>query len=469
MSEANHHHWDQRIFDLVSEYEASAAKGATVFLDERSFLQIIEYYELEDMWHEALTVAKQALEHYRYSTDFYLRYAQLLLQSGRKEESLRVLNRALSLMPSDFDLLLFRAEILVHLQLFDEALAELAPFKLSANGEDLSEILLVESLVYEKREAYEHMFYALKAALEANPNNQEALERLWLCTDLCRKHQESIPLYHWIIDQHPYSSRAWHNLGHAQAYLGNNEEALEAYEYAFIIDENAEDAYYDFADLCFETRHYEQALDTYMEISERFAADVDLIIRLGECYHQLGHHETARRYLEQAARLDTHNDEIFYWIGECYAAQEKWSKACEFFAKAIRMQVDQENYHSALAEAAFELGNYQLAEIAYRQALDLNPDNSQLWLSLAWFLQEMLRPEEALEVLEEGNATLIEQELTYSFIASLFGAGRRQEAIQRLSEALIDDHSGYQWLYEWMPELRHDSQVIALISLYRPE
>ncbi len=461
--------WESRVFALVAEYEASTQQGLAVFLDERSYQEIIDFYEAEEQFERALTVTHQALGHYRFSTDFYLRQAQLLLLTNRKEEALQTLDRAHTFAPGDFELSLLRAEVLAHLMRFEESLAVLAPFKLEASQEDLSEIYLVEALVYEKREDYNYMFAALKAALEAEPRNQQALARIWLCTEYCRKHVESVTLHQWVIDQDPYSFRAWHNLGHAKAYLGDYEDAIEAYEFAFLINEDFEEAYYDFAELCFEARRFEQALEAYQDISERFGTDTDLLVRRGECFHHLGHHETARRCLEEAARIDPHNDEIFFRIGECYSAQEKWSKACEFFAKAIRMQPELEDYHSALAEASFELGDFTTAERAYREALELGPDNSRLWLDLAWFLLEMMRPDEAMNVLEEANSSLVEGELTYSYIACLFAAGRRQEALQRLSEALLSNYSGRSWLFEWVPELRLDSEILALITIYRPD
>ncbi|MCB0638336.1 MAG: tetratricopeptide repeat protein [Lewinella sp.] len=469
MSEEKENNQDKRIFDLVQEYEHSAAQGLSVFLGEGAYLELITYYEAEEQYERALMVVETALEQYRYSTDFYLRKGQLLLRTNRSQEALEVLELAATVSPGDLEISLLRAEVLAYLQRFDEALGELAPFKLDANPDDLSDIFLVESLVYEQREDYERMFYALKAALKANPRNDEALERIWLCTSLCRKYEESLELYRWIIDEHPYSYLAWHNLGHGYAYLGQIDEAIEAYEYAFLIKDDFEDAYYDFADMCYEARRYEKALETYQEILERFVIDSELLVRIGECYHRLGQHETARKQLERAARLDPHNDEVFFLIGECYASQERWQKACEFYNKAIRMEPEREDYYSALAEAGFELDDYEMAENAYREALDLSPDNVQLWLDLAWFLLEMLRPAEALELMDEACSTLVDSELTYARIACFFAAGQAWEALDQLNLALTDDYNGHTWLFEWMSELRHNPKVVALLQLHRPE
>ena len=455
-----------RIAALVAAYEQ---EGLAVFLDQDAFLKLIDYYLKKKNKETALSIAKHASGHYPYSSDFYLHQAHIHVQKSNFSLALDVLEQALSFTPADFELLLLRAEVFIYLNRIEEALASLAPLKLEAQKKDLCDIYIVEALAYEFLDDFEHLFYALRAALYANPKSKAAFSKIGLGMDAARKHEEASVLFQWVINEHPYSSLAWYNLGHAQAYLGNNEEAIEAYEYAFLTNPHFESAYFHYADLCFDMHHFERALDIYQEISERFDSDSDLLLRIGSCYHHQSLHDTARKYLEKAARLDPHNDEVFYHLGECYAAQEKWSKAYEFFRKAIRMDSEREEYYLALSETAFELGHFETAEKAYQSALELAPDNVQIWLNFAWFLLEMMRQKEALDLLEEAHDLLIDTELHYGYTACLFATGRRQEGIQQLTSALNEDYMGYSWLFEWMPELRSDKEVNAIIALYAPD
>jgi tetratricopeptide (TPR) repeat protein len=458
--------WDTRIVDLVTAYETGES---TAFLDVEAYHDLIEYYQNEEQFEKALTVARLACEQYKFSTDFYVQQAQLLIYTNRHTQALEILELALTFAPGDFELNLLLAEAFIRTGKNQAGLARLAPYKLQASAEDLSEILLVESIAYERQGQYEHMFYALKAALEADLTNERALERVSLCTDFCRKHEEACGLYNKIIDEDPYNAYAWYYLGQALAYLRKSEDALEAYEYAFLADPDFEDAYLEFAELSFENHQPDKALETYNEMAERFGTDGDLLLRMGSCYHEMYQHETAIAYLEQAARIEPHNDEVIFKIGECYAAQEKWAVALSFFRKAIRMNGEDENYYQALAEAAFSVNDFDAAEKAYDVALDLAPDNSQLWLDLAWFYLEMLRPQDALRVLEEANETLYEAEIAYSYIACLLAGGQRQQALAKLAEVLLDYYPEHTYLFDWQPLLRNDAEVNAVISLYRPE
>ncbi|RMF03376.1 MAG: tetratricopeptide repeat protein, partial [Bacteroidetes bacterium] len=128
---------------------------------------------------------------------------------------------------------------------------------------------------------------------------------------------------------------------------------------------------------------------------------------------------------------------------------------------------ERQEYHSALAKAAFELHLFAEAEQAYRKALLLNPDNCETWLDLAWFLLERMRTDEALEVLAEANQALVEAELQYSYVAVLMLSGRRQQALQTLSEILAEAYAQHSYLFDWLPDLRRDKDVLSLLDLHR--
>lgn len=458
--------WDTRIFDLVAAFEADSIN---TFLDPESYHDLIDFYESEEQFEKALSVARLAGEHYRFSADFYGRQAQLLLKTNRTVDAKQLLETGLTFTPGDFELRLLLCETYIQSGHVNIGLGLLDDLRPQADKQGLSELLLTEALAYEKAADYERLFHTLSAAIRMDYSNERALERLFLCTDICRNHDAAIVLYQEIIDDNPYYSLAWFYLGHTYAYLRQPANALEAFEYAFLTEPNFEEAYLEFAELNYESGHIEKALDTYKEMLERFGTDSDVLFRMGSCLHHLGQHESARQQLEAAARIEPHNDEVIFRIGQCYAAQERWSPAIAFFNKAIRMRSDDESYHLALAEAAFEKEDFELAEKAYNDALDLAPDNSEIWLDLAWFFVEMLRPTDAMVLLSEARDLVQHPEIAYAFSACLFATGRRQEALVRLSDALEDNFEAYPHLFEWHPLLRMDAEVNALLHIHRKD
>ncbi len=458
----------QAIFELVSRFETMCQSGGVAFPDEESYYLLIDYFQEEYLVDRALEVVDYAIEQHPFSADFFIRKAQLLIDSQREEMAMAALDEAESLAPGDIVIPLLRAESLASLELFEDALLILEELKLNAEPEYLSNIYLTESSVFESMEEYERMFYSLKAALLENHDNKEALERMWICVELSKKFKESIELHEDILDLNPYSHLAWYNLGAAQSYYGNYEEAIEAYEYAFLINENFELAYKDCAEICFELKKYHKALRCYQEVLEHFEPDYYLFQRIGQCYQNLASFAIAKTFFEKAAQLDPFNDEVFFHLGECYFKEENWSKAISYFNHAIRIEDKREEYFSALAEAYFESGDFDKAGPLFREATEIAPEQAEYWIKYARFLVDMGMVEQALDVIDEGEEYTGDTSLMYYRCGCLFVLGKRKEAFILLGNALEDDFYQHNSLFDLMPVLEEDTDVQAIIATYQP-
>ncbi|NUN99492.1 MAG: tetratricopeptide repeat protein [Saprospiraceae bacterium] len=459
--------WDSQTgTELVKRYETLLQDNLPCFFEEKEFLRIVGFYETEEQWDRALEAVDHALNCYGYSTDLHLKKAQLLIEGHKEALALQVLEQAAIFDPSEPGITLMKAEALCYLYRYEEALELLENLKMGADAASLSDIYMIEALVYETQEEYERMFYALRAALLADFGNQDAVEKLGICMELSRKYKESIPLYEEVLDHNPYAYMAWYNLGHAHAYFSNYEEAIEAYEFAIAINDQYEFAFRDCADLCFELKQYVKALRYYLEIAELSEPDSDLMLHIGQCYQELGQNDMARDYYQRASQLDLFNDEAYYCTGQTFSIEENWKQALRFYKRAIQIDYHREEYHAAIAWTYHRLGQKEDADRHYREAIELAPEESNFWLEYAGALLETNRLDEALELLEEGSELTAETELLYCRIACLFAAGKRQEAIYWLGEALAEAFDKHKSLFEWAPALENDSQVMALIASY---
>ncbi|MCB0654423.1 MAG: tetratricopeptide repeat protein [Saprospiraceae bacterium] len=453
---------------LVIKYESSSKSGQTLFFDENSFLQLIEFYEREERLDKAIEVANQAIERYLFSVDFYLRKAELLIDAGKEKAALKTLDRAEAFAPGQLEITLLKAEALTYLDRGGEALEMLEDVKLLSNKNTFGEIYLMESLVHEFNHDYELMFQVLKSAIKLDPENDEALERLWLAVELSRKYKESISLHKEIINEHPYSYMAWYNLGHAYAYLGNYEEAIEAYEFSFVINENFEYAIRDCADLCFETNQFRKAIKYYMELLDDAEADSDLFQKIGESYQQLGNGAKAVEYFRQALKLDPLNDEVYYHMGECFALQGHWKEAARFYKKAVEIEDGREEYFGGLALAKAELGALEEAEDHFRKAVEIAPDETRFWMEYASFLVRFDRTEDALSLLTVAEITADSALLQFGQVACLFSLGRRKEASLLLWQVMEEGGEDYTVIFDMVPELEYDEEIQTILSSYLP-
>lgn len=458
---------NRSIPNLVSAYEMMKKEGKTAFLEEKSYIALAGFYEGEERLNEALDVIEQAIQQYQYSADLHIKKAQLLIDFQQEDLALSVLDLAAAFAPSEIEIQLLKAEALISLELFNEAIELLHDAKeVASNEKVMADIYFLEAQVYENQEQFERMFYALSAVLKEIPNHQEALERLWLCVELSKKYEDSVRLHKEILDRDPYSYVAWYNLGHAQAYLGQYADAIESFEFAFVIKEDFEFAYRDCSELCFELKLYHKALKYYKEILELFEPDSEIFLRIGQCYQALQSSTIARTFYLRALKLDPLNDEVFFHLGQCYASEGKWDSAISSFKKAIRIEDKQEEYMAAIAAAYEQTQENKKAEKFWKIAIKIAPEESAYWVKLAQFYINEGRATDAIVCLDDAETFAVGSDINYCRIACLFILGRRQEAIYWLGEALLEDFDTHNKLFDFLPELEDDHDVINLISAY---
>lgn len=461
----------QSIFYLISNLEEKIDKGEKIlFPSEKKFHHLIDYYEGEYLFDRALEVVGYASLQFTSSLDFCLRKAELLLQMELPEQALATLDRADSLIPGHVSTALLRAEGFAALDMYEEAIALLENLREQVEDDtDLSRIYAQEGLIYHHRKNYEREYWMLNSALQIDPNNSEALSRMWYCVEAARKHRESVELHKEIIEKNPFSALAWYNLGASQQYLTNYEEAIEAYEYAFLNNPDFAFAYRACADVCMLVEDYKKALECYQELVERFEPDEDVFLCIGKCYENLKNFPVARTFFHQALTCNPLGDEAFYGVGKSYAGQKKWKKAIDFYLRAIRLNDSEENYFAALGHAFFQSGNYKDAEIHLKAAADIAPETADYWIRLARFYMDTQQLDAALGVLDESEEYTYDPKILYYRSAFLFKMGQRREALLVLEEALCEDFEAHNSMFSLLPIMAKDSEVKAVISIFQPD
>lgn len=457
------------VFDLISRYEDMLERGQVVMPDEESYHRLIDYYEQQCLLERALEVIEYALLQYERVTDFYLRKAELLLEGEQAVQAMAVLNRMEQVVPVNLQAVLLRAECLAAMDLHEEGIDLLEQMKAGATPDSLSDIYVCEALIYESLKEHDRTFYLLKAALEENPANSEALSRMWFCVENARKHQESVLLHDKILDADPYNALAWYNLGAAHHYLCNYEKAIEAYEYAYLIKDDFEFAYRDCAEVCLYVQNYNKALQCYQEVFEKCEPDADLLLHIGICYYKLGNPVVAKSFFQKATDFDCYCADAHFYLGECHAVQAEWHKAISAYLKAIRIDDRNEEYYARLSEAYSRTGNYKKAELYLRQAADTGPEDPRHWVRLIAFLMKRGKTDEALDVLDEAEDYTYSPELLYCRSACLFDMGLKKDALLVLEEALNEDFEAHNELFRLVPVLENDTEVRAVIAVFQPE
>lgn len=314
-------------------------------------------------------------------------------------------------------------------------------------------------------EAYENAFEALAEEAIRNPDDEDLLEQIWLCVEMTEKYRDSRALHETILDLNPYAHLAWHNLGFACRNLGLLDDALEAFEYSYITNPQFDAGYREYGALAFEQKLFREALQCYREMLEHIGEESDIFVRIGECYFALGDAKFARAMYEKALKLDPHDANAYFRLGEYCVKQKEYFHALEWFSEAVKKETRRDDFHATLAQVYYSLGKEDDAVEHAWKAVEIAPDDQLHWSELARLLTAFGRADEALDILEQAFENAIERnELFYCRSACLFLTGERKKAIRQLRKALTTDFSRHRALFRVAPTLESDADVRKLID-----
>jgi tetratricopeptide (TPR) repeat protein len=467
----NHKYNRKDAKDLLYLYETLSKKGIEVNLREVDFLKLISHLESGYSISDAIEVTEHALTRFKFSPRLHTCKARLLINYGQEDLAFDALDRAEVFGQSFIETDILRAKAHLSLNGLKDAQQIIYDLKFSYHTTEIerSNILYVEALIHEQEDKFEFMYDALAEAVRLNPFNDEALQKLYLAVELAKKHEESVELHNFVLDENPYSYTAWFNLAQAHYFLFAYELALDAFEYAFIINARFEPAYKEYADVCFNLKEHQKALDVLEDALTYFEADEDLLLKIGQCYEYLGKTAKARVFYYQALNLNNMADEVYFHIGESFSKEGEYTSSVHYYKQAISIDDLREDYLMALAKSYSHIGKYQLALPLFQEAAEMGPEISENWVEYAWFLVKIGGLEEAFEVIEEGEENAYGADLYYCKSAILFKMKNRKAALDALGEALMADFGDRERFFTYLPNYRKDKDVRAIMKYYAIE
>lgn len=456
------------VAELIEHYEQMVKDDSNYFFEETSFDQLIEYYEEKADYKRAMDVVDRALEQHPYAANFMIKKAHLLFEQKRVDEAMGLLDKAEAMDSSDVSIYLLRCDIFTWQGKYNKALNTIQAAMEIADRDERSDLYLELADVYEEWEKYDEVFDCLVRSLELDPENEEALNRVWFCVEFTEKFEESIKFHKAFIDEHPYSYLAWFNLAHAYAGLDLYEKAVEAFEFVIAINEEYEYAYKDCGEVLFRMEKYEDAAEYLLRASVISKPYKELYYSLGECFERMLNFNRARYYYRKATNLDPYFADAFHKIGYCYEEEERYDAAITAYERAYRLEKNNSDYVVSLGFVFYNIDQFDKSIEFFRRAVEMEGEVSENWemLSRAYFEASEYR--EALNVLEKA-ILLFDGSANFFFMkaAYYYQIGNRNESLVNLERALLQDFDSHDLMWEITPYMEHDDTVANLIEQYR--
>ncbi|MBK8393435.1 MAG: tetratricopeptide repeat protein [Saprospiraceae bacterium] len=460
---------DVNLINLVSDFETRIEQGTLEYLDEKSINQLIDFYEREMQYDKAMEVVDLAIDQFQYRAEYLIAKAKLLFIESHLNESLEYIEKAELMAPGEREIICLKIKIYSHKKEFNKAKNLLEELRNSSYGEDMIDLYVAEATIYESEKNFDMMYIALKKALKINPSSREALEKFWRAVEASKNYADSIAFHKSLIDENPYNHIAWFNLGMSYNYDWKYEKAIDALEFAFIIQPNFEAAYTECGELCLQIGDVEKALDIFTEANQKFGPDSELMVTCASCHLKLGQVEKAKNILQKAMKIDPYNEEIYFYLGQCFEAKQNWYSAINAYFKAIELDSNRDEYYMALAKAYVAVEDYSKATINFNKATQLGSDNPTYWSDYVCFIIRLGLYEEANQILDEAEEFTFGAELLYCRAITYFFLKMKKDGLDILAEALEEDFEKHSIIYSLAPELEIDKDINAMIKYYERE
>ncbi len=458
----------EELKEILRQYNNLRLGKSHAFLEEDAFERLIDYFDDKDDLQQALEAAETGLEYFPFSSQLLIKKADLLIATRRYAEALEVLEHASLFDSNDINIYILKTDAHLALDQQPKAVEVLEEALLLFEDEEKIDLLFELADVYDDYEEFDKVFDCLKMILEQEATNEEALYKICFWTDFTGRNEESIRLHQKIIENFPYNELAWFNLAAAYQGLKLYEKAIDAYQYAVVIDEKFDYAYRNMGDAYIRLRKYKEAIEALEKVLELTRPEEVIYEAIGYCYQRLNKYAQARFNYRKASHMNPDDGKLHYKIALTYINEELWESALKPLEMAIRINRNAPEYNLALGECAMHLGRYKEAIQYFGIVVRNRPKNTSGWEALINCLYKAGYMEEAThQCISALKATELKPVFYYLYSAVLFALGKQKEALQQLENGLSKSPKLVKKLIEINPSILQNNNVVDILARYK--
>ncbi|AWG23162.1 hypothetical protein FFWV33_17320 [Flavobacterium faecale] len=434
----------------LSKFESMLKTNKVLFFDSEEFEEIILHYL--DMGKTALAkkALKLALDQHPKSTGLKLVQVEMLIFEEKLEIAEKLLNELYAIEPNNEEIYIQKANICSKRDQHEKAVEYLnLALEFTEDYADVYNLMGMEYLFMDNLEKAKDSFIK---CLEEDIEDQSALYNVVYCFEFLDQNLAAITYLAEYIEKNPYSEIAWHQKGRLHYGLKDYQEAINAFEYATLIDDEFLGAHMEKAKAYERLRKYEEAIESYNRTIELDDATSYALLRIGKCNERLGNTALALQFYNQTVHEDPLLDKGWIAITDFYVRQNNFQKALFFVNKALAIDNQNKQYWKRFATINKQMNLFEEAEFGYRKAVefgDTELDTWLFWVDLLLFLGEfdgaILTLLQATEFYPESN------EIEYRLAGLYFMTQDTTKAKFHLSNALRLNFENYILLEDTFP------------------
>ena len=456
--------------ELLRGYEDSVKNASSSFYEVETYVLLIEYYFFSGKLNKAESLISQSLEQYHFSTPLLVKQAHLFLERGEISQVHEAIEHIKILDGSESELPFLESRIKILESDFKGAEEILNTAISKADKSDKIDYLFELAEISDIQLFHDKEYNYLLEILNIEENNEEALVKISANIEQTELYEDSVKLHKQVIENHPYSLRAWHNLGLAYFGLELYEKSIEALSYALAINDEYLPSIRETGDAYFEMEDYEQALEYFLKATSLSSQpNEELYYNLAYTHFNLNNNKKAIFYMDKALKVDPNYDDVYFLKGELYKKEGHFKKALIEYDKAIKIDEDNAEFLESYAVLSYQMGNFKTALEYFTRALDSDSSNKQLWLKLARTYYELGYISESFDVFQKSIEILGDDpELINLASLCLFKLGRKETASELLTISLNLNYSSHKIIFDWDESAIEHQEILDLIEQNKP-
>ena len=452
----------------LSKFESMLKTNKVLFFDSEEFEEIILHYL--DMGKASLAkkALKLALEQHPKSSGLKLVQVEMLVYDDKLELAEKLLNELYAIEPTNEEIYIQKANICSKRDQHEKAVELLkTALKYTDDFADVYNLIGMEYLFMDNLEMAKNSFIK---CLEEDLEDQSALYNIVYCFEFLDQNQDAISYIKKYIDKNPYSEIAWHQLGRLHYSVKEYENAIRAFEYATLIDDEFMGAFMEKAKAYERLKKYDKAIENYNRTIELDDATSYALLRIGKCYERLGDKALALKYFNQTVHEDPLLDKGWIAITDFYVRQKNYQKALFFVNKALAIDNQNRLYWKRFASINKQMNFFEEAEFGYRKAVEFGETGLETWLFWVDILQFLGEFESAIQTLLQACEYFPEAyEIEYRLAGLYFMLTDNTKAKFHLSNGMRLNFENYILLEDLFPVVWAKKMVQNYIAKHKKQ
>lgn len=384
----------------IAKFESMLKTDDVYFFDAEDFEDIIHHYLNNGKVSLGKKAIKIGLQQHPDSIELKLLDVEVMVFENNLEVAERMLDELQLLDSTNEEIYIQRANIYSKKDNHEAAVILLhKALELSDDGFDIHSLLGMEYLFMDNFQLAKENFMM---CVSFDQEDYSSLYNVIYCFEFMEDFDGAIFYLNDYLERNPYCEVAWHQLGKQYMAKKMLTEALTSFDFAIISDDTFIGAYFEKGKVLEKLGRYNEAIENYETTISIEDPTSHAYLRIGKCHEKLHNDDLAKHFFYHTVHEDPLLDKGWLAITDFYYRKKDYKKALYYINKAINIDEENALYWKKCAKINKALKNYDEADFAYKQAVDLGNFEMETWLSWTEVVLHCNDAESALQILEQG-------------------------------------------------------------------